>query len=106
MSGPGQNASASARARLSKRAIRSAASMPAACRMSGVGSGPALGGIDRGHGGIVRRIGPEAVDSLGGKGYEPPRLEMAHRCGDGLGTRRNDEGLWHEGDLVPFRQDR
>ena len=48
----------------------------------GVEGGTAFCGINQGHGGIICRIGAEAIDGLGGEGDELALTKGFSGCGD------------------------
>ena len=83
VSGPGQNASASASAVASKRAIRRAALRSLTWAISGLKDGPALGLVEPRDGGGIGGVGSEPIDGLGRKRDQPAPGEAIGRRGHG-----------------------
>jgi hypothetical protein len=64
---------------------------------------PVLGGVDGGHGGLVRRIGTEAVDRLGREGDKLALQEQGCGRRDTSAVRGKPDGVAAHAAL-PFRE--
>ena len=102
VSGPGQNACASAIACASKRPIRRAAARSPTWAISGIEGGPALGLVEPGDRRRVAGVGAEAIDGLGRErdqpalppGSAPPPATAASPAGRIGVVQAHIHGIW------------